>query len=307
MINVKLTATHLSGLKQGEREIFSALPISIGRAPTSHLRIAANDTRTSTSHAELSFDGRNIILHDLGSTNGTYINGQRVDKPIKIINGEIVEFGIGGPKLKFEYTLQEVLETNPLGSPMPQKLSGAAQIDEIVNAAVRSYVSNPPPLAPAPVATPPAPVPAVPLVEKTLNTGVDEQEFPFKNRFKYVLFAIAALLLIGAATLYSNRLLVWSIPVGLMGLFLLLMGWSCSRINITVNSKGIYYQGILRSRSIRWEDVAQLKTVRSRTRLLTDLVYTVQGRKGSISFSIEDYQAGLELSQIIARHTGLNW
>jgi hypothetical protein len=97
------------------------------------------------------------------------------------------------------------------------------------------------------------------------------------------------------------------IPAALIGLFLLMMGWSCSRINITANNQGIHYQGILRSTIIRWDEITELKAFRSRTRLLTDLVYIVRSRNNNIVFSIEDYQDGLELANLIARRSRLAW
>ncbi|KAF0249826.1 MAG: hypothetical protein FD167_765, partial [bacterium] len=67
-------------------------------------------------------------------------------------------------------------------------------------------------------------------------------------------------------------------------------------------------QGILRSTVIRWDEVTELKAFRSRTRLLTDLVYVVRSRNNStIVFSIEDYQDGLELASLIARRSRLAW
>ncbi|MBL8152158.1 MAG: PH domain-containing protein, partial [Blastocatellia bacterium] len=91
--------------------------------------------------------------------------------------------------------------------------------------------------------------------------------------------------------------------LGLLGLFLVFMGWSCSRINITANNQGIYYQGILRSDMIRWEDITDIRIVRSKTRLLTHLVYIVRSSNTEIVFAHEDYEDGLELANIIAKRS----
>lgn len=307
MNSVQLTLTHLSGLKQGECESFTAFPLSIGRAPGSNFRLAANDTRASTRHAEITLEGNTLVLKDLKSTNGTYLRGKRIEQ-IKLANGDVIEFGVGGPKISFEITIQNVPMTlkDPLVNPFPQnpkplpiaiKSSSNPQISPMVmspiggDLAVASEKNTPPSMS-----------------SSVSNMLIEEREFPFRNRFKYVLFTLGLLLLIASGVLLAKQILIWTIPAGLIGLFLVMMGWSCSRINITAGSEGIHYQGILRSTVIRWDEVTELKAFRSRTRLLTDLVYVVKSRNNStIVFSIEDYQEGLELANLIARRSRLAW
>lgn len=313
MISLRLTVTHMSGLKQDERETFTALPLTIGRAPGSQIRLAANDTRASTRHAEILLEGRSVILKDLKSTNGTYISGRRIDQ-VKLANGDIVEFGVGGPKLRFDFIVQETPDLVNQATP----LSVATTLQNPKPSLVKS-ASNPrvAPLALVPnndiaVASvdKPTPVSSSPVINTPISTSsmlIEEREFPFRNRFKYVLFSIGFLLLVLAVVLFIKQILIWTVPSALIGLFLIMMGWSFSRINITANSRGIHYQGILRSTMINWDEVVELKAFRSRTRLLTDLVYVVQGRNNSIVFSIEDYQDGLELANLIARRSRLVW
>ncbi len=315
MISVQLTLTHLSGLKQDEREAFSALPISIGRAPASQVRLAANDTRASTRHAEIILEGKNLILKDLKSTNGTYIGGKRIDK-IKLVNGDVVEFGIGGPKLRFEFVIEEVpitIKESPLISPVSPLIS--TPNPKAAPVAVKE-TSNPritlvPPITGELAGSSEKPTPnyiSKGVLGSVSSMLIEEREFPFRNRFKYILFGLGILLLIASVVLLVKQILIWTVPAGLIGLFLVIMGWSYSRINITAGSEGIHYQGILRSTVIRWDEVTELKAFRSRTRLLTDLVYVVRSRNNStIVFSIEDYQDGLELASLIARRSRLAW
>jgi len=155
-------------------------------------------------------------------------------------------------------------------------------------------------LAVAPPAPAPMPMPIVPM-------AIEEHEFPYKNRFKFVLLGAGVLLFVAAILLFIQQVLIWTVPAGLIGLFLCLMGWSCWRINITANNQGIYYQGILRSKMIRWDDVVELRAFRSRTRLLTHLVYIVRGRNGEIVFAPEDYENGFDLAALIARRVRLTW
>lgn len=50
--------------------------------------------QVSRRHAELSFDGAAVWLEDLGSTNGTWLGGRRIDTRVRLQNGD-VEIGLG--------------------------------------------------------------------------------------------------------------------------------------------------------------------------------------------------------------------
>lgn len=55
--------------------------------------IAINDGFVSGSHAEISFNQGAWWLMDVGSTNGTQVNGQPVQGKVQLHNGDIVSFG----------------------------------------------------------------------------------------------------------------------------------------------------------------------------------------------------------------------
>lgn len=55
--------------------------------------IAINDGFVSGNHAEISFNQGAWWLVDIGSTNGTQINGQPVQGKVQLNNGDIVSFG----------------------------------------------------------------------------------------------------------------------------------------------------------------------------------------------------------------------
>lgn len=62
----------------------------IGRGEQAQLRLA--DVGISRRHARLDFDGTRVVLTDLGSTNGTVVNGQRVSA-VALQPGDVVQFG----------------------------------------------------------------------------------------------------------------------------------------------------------------------------------------------------------------------
>ena len=55
--------------------------------------IVINDPYASDFHARLGLQDSTVMLHDLGSTNGTYVNGRRVTAPTSLNKGDSVQIG----------------------------------------------------------------------------------------------------------------------------------------------------------------------------------------------------------------------
>lgn len=64
---------------------------SIGRSADND--IVLNDPEVSRHHARIVRQGSIFSLEDLGSTNGTYLNSQRLTGPTPLADGDIVGFG----------------------------------------------------------------------------------------------------------------------------------------------------------------------------------------------------------------------
>lgn len=77
-----------------EGKVFPLLPGAnvVGRAEDSDIRLV--DSGVSRNHAELSLrpDGR-VVLFDLGSTNGTFVLGKRIDDECEVGIGTLIGFG----------------------------------------------------------------------------------------------------------------------------------------------------------------------------------------------------------------------
>ena len=65
--------------------------LSIGRSPRAQLTI--DDPFASRLHAEMWSDGEACWLSDLGSSNGTYLNGSRVSGAVQVFPGDEVKIG----------------------------------------------------------------------------------------------------------------------------------------------------------------------------------------------------------------------
>jgi pSer/pThr/pTyr-binding forkhead associated (FHA) protein len=69
----------------------------VGRDPGCH-RVIERPT-ISGRHARLKRSGDRIILEDLGSSNGTFINGQRINGPTEVQFGDLIGFGVDSFRL----------------------------------------------------------------------------------------------------------------------------------------------------------------------------------------------------------------
>jgi EAL domain-containing protein (putative c-di-GMP-specific phosphodiesterase class I) len=78
-----------------------SLPCRIGRRV--ELELQLNDSRVSQLHAEIFQERDSLWLRDLASTNGTFVNGQRVTEPILLQNGDLIRFAV----LEFRFNRNE--------------------------------------------------------------------------------------------------------------------------------------------------------------------------------------------------------
>lgn len=64
---------------------------SIGRNVNNTIYV--EDDFVSANHAMLTFRGRSWFIEDQGSTNGTYVNGHRIDRPVALSFGDEITIG----------------------------------------------------------------------------------------------------------------------------------------------------------------------------------------------------------------------
>src|SRR5262245_52972753 len=81
---------------------------TVGRTPENAL--ALPDAAVSRRHAELRIDNGQLVLRDLGSMNGTFVNGVQLKGEQKLVPGDQVRFG------------QVVLTVDGVQAPPPRPL-----------------------------------------------------------------------------------------------------------------------------------------------------------------------------------------
>lgn len=79
---------------------FARFPVRLGRSPDCDLAFDTDlDRATSLEHATIHYSPEGFVLTDLGSTNGTFVNGSRVTTTL-LKDGDRIELGHGGPHLR---------------------------------------------------------------------------------------------------------------------------------------------------------------------------------------------------------------
>ena len=99
---VQTTAHYLvmmEGVDPGKHIEVAQTPVTIGRGAGQTL-VIAGDTLVSRQHARVALVNGQVVAEDLGSTNGTFVNTQRVNKPVVITEGQHLR--VGHQILKYE-------------------------------------------------------------------------------------------------------------------------------------------------------------------------------------------------------------
>jgi pSer/pThr/pTyr-binding forkhead associated (FHA) protein len=170
--------------------------------------IVINDPEISRRHARLFTQGNTYVLEDLGSTNGSFVNGQRLVGPNVLRPGDVITFG-ERMSLVFESSEfdQDATVVNPASRPSYGNQEPA-------------QVYNPPPSAPPPYTPPPQPA-AYPPPSSQPQRQVDSyaQQVPSayapempveqQRRSPVIWIVLAAVLLLSCLCL---GVLLWNAP-----------------------------------------------------------------------------------------------
>jgi pSer/pThr/pTyr-binding forkhead associated (FHA) protein len=99
------------GPRAGETLELKSQTVIVGRDSTADIII--NDPEVSRDHCRLILD-RSYYLQDLGSTNGTFIDGQRLGgEPAQLANGQVLQLGSNVTLLYQIIETVDVIESTP--------------------------------------------------------------------------------------------------------------------------------------------------------------------------------------------------
>ena len=95
----KLVVEQSKSVKVGRSFPAGPVPLTIGRADDNAVPLP-DDEFASGHHARIESQRDGVWILDLGSTNGTYVNGARLDGRSLLREGDVVQ--IGDTELRFE-------------------------------------------------------------------------------------------------------------------------------------------------------------------------------------------------------------
>lgn len=105
----RIVIRHLNAGKANQTDEFPVqdnLEIAVGREAECHIRYDSDrDDLVSRRHAKVvveKTDPIEIAISDLGSSNGTFVNKQRILRKVRLNVGDIVQLGPGGPEFQFD-------------------------------------------------------------------------------------------------------------------------------------------------------------------------------------------------------------
>jgi len=115
---VKFTLTHLTGSRAGSVQELTGHVLTIGRDPSNALAFdPVVDADVSGFHANLTVQGAQVLLSDLGSSNGTLVNGQRIQGSVPLISGCTIQFGEKGPIVSVQFAPLAAAASGAEGGP----------------------------------------------------------------------------------------------------------------------------------------------------------------------------------------------
>ena len=100
---MRVVIDHVAGTRRGHRQEFPAgTRIRFGRHPECEVSFdPQRDIDASSRHAELRTVDAGWVLVDLGSSNGTYVEGRRItEAPVARGAPVSIDFGPGGPRVR---------------------------------------------------------------------------------------------------------------------------------------------------------------------------------------------------------------
>jgi hypothetical protein len=95
----KIVVVKSPALSEGDEWDLDSSPLTFGRSSQNDVQLKRDEYASST-HARLEPRRDGVWLEDIGSTNGTYLNGIRLTQPKRLSSGDVVR--IGETELRYE-------------------------------------------------------------------------------------------------------------------------------------------------------------------------------------------------------------
>ncbi len=167
--------------------------LMIGRDPTCNVRYDPDrEDLVSRHHAKIIVDVPDPLscsLADLNSRNGTFVNRQRIYASVKLVPGDVVQLGAGGPEFEFD------VDPRPPGA-RPTRV--ASNLPAPMLAPTRDGALGMPPAPPVP------PAPAG-VGRATVERMLVEQSRSQTRKFLFISLIVVLALAVGALAVWNAR------------------------------------------------------------------------------------------------------
>src|SRR5688572_470264 len=99
---MKIVLAEERGGQKSSEQTFQQSTVRIGRDAADCQIVFDNQQfpMVSRKHAELRWQNGQWLLTDLGSSYGTYLNGQKISQPQAVTTGSSIQLGLNGPVLR---------------------------------------------------------------------------------------------------------------------------------------------------------------------------------------------------------------
>jgi len=135
---MKIQLIVVQGKPEGKIIPLNGPIFKIGRGENCHLR--PNSEQVSREHTEFSISGDQVVVRDLGSRNGTIVNGKGLTAPCTLKDRDLIQVG----PLTFAISIQGApapTATAPQKAPAPVKAKAkAASPDDVSHADIEAWL-----------------------------------------------------------------------------------------------------------------------------------------------------------------------
>ena len=111
----RLVVLQSTNVKEGEEFELDSASFTIGRGGQNDVALEG-DEYASAKHVRIEPRRDGVWVHDLGSTNGTFVNGVQIEKPRKLSQGDVVQLGNGRGRTRLHARLVESVKPGVLVS-----------------------------------------------------------------------------------------------------------------------------------------------------------------------------------------------
>jgi serine protease Do len=203
--NTQIIIRHIAGTKINRIDPFplsDTSEISFGREASSTVRFdSPNDDVVSRKHAVLRVKSNGAAptfsIEDLNSSNGTFVNGEKISGTHELLPEDTVEFGKGGPKFTFDV------------QPRPENMAARTRVMNAIDATATHALSTTGSRTNSVTVVPGSetePAKKAGVGKNTVMMMLSDERKKTSQVWMGALAAVVAFFLVGGGTLYWNSL-----------------------------------------------------------------------------------------------------